>query len=852
MWQFFTERGKRVVQLAHREALELGHDVIGTEHLLLGLMVEGEGVAAKVLLQSGLHIEELRQRIVDSVGRGRPKDRPLDLPLSPRAKRVLDLAMREARNMSVNYVGTEHILLGLLGEGEGIAAQILTSAGFDLQKVHRDVMDLLSRGDGGDPGNPESSGGGKEESKTKTPIIDQLSMDLTAMAEKGELDPVVGRSKEIARVMQILSRRRKNNPVLIGDPGVGKTAIVEGLAQRAVSGDLPEVLRNKRVVLLNVGNLVAGTKYRGEFEERMRKMVKELRETRDVILFIDEIHTIVGAGGAEGAVDAANILKPSLARGEFQVIGATTLEEYRKHIEKDAALERRFQPVMVNEPTVEDTVKILRGLRDAYEAHHRVQIEDAALEAAARLSERYITERYLPDKAIDCIDEAAARARLATMEPPEDLKKIERDLETFRKEKECAVAEQEFEKAARFRDQERKLSELLEDRRSRWQVERTSEPPVIGIEEVAQIVAEWTGIPVVQMTEEEAGRLLRMEEEIHKRLINQKSAVSSVARAIRRARSGLKDPRRPVGSFLFLGPTGVGKTELGRALAEFLFGSEEAMIRLDMSEYMERHEVAKLIGAPPGYVGHENGGKLTEAIRRRPYSVVLFDEVEKAHPDSFNILLQILEDGRLVDGQGHEVDFRNAVIILTSNVGAEHTMKGRSLGFSPQDAAEGDWARTEKHLLEDVKRTFRPEFLNRIDDILVFRPLSREDLLKIVAAMMRDVSQRLKEKHILISVSEEVQDHILNEGFDPKYGARPLRRTIQRLVEDPMSDMLLEGSIRPGDEVTLSMKEEKVFFEVASGKLLTPPALPEKEKAEEGDDTEGQPGISEKHIPLSE
>ncbi|HPJ24760.1 MAG TPA: ATP-dependent Clp protease ATP-binding subunit [Synergistaceae bacterium] len=851
MWQFFTERGKRVVQLAHREALELGHDVIGTEHLLLGLIVEGEGVAAKVLLQSGLSVEELRQRIVDSVGRGRPKDRPLDLPLSPRAKRVLDLAMREARNMSVNYVGTEHILLGLLEEGEGIAAQILTSAGFDLQKVQKEVVEILSRGDGGDSPVSEVPGSTREERKSKTPIIDQLSMDLTDMAEKGELDPVVGRSREIARVMQILSRRRKNNPVLIGDPGVGKTAIVEGLAQRAVSGDLPEGLRNKRVVLLNVGNLVAGTKYRGEFEERMRKMVKELRETRDVILFIDEIHTIVGAGGAEGAVDAANILKPSLARGEFQVIGATTLDEYRKHIEKDAALERRFQPVMVSEPGVEDTVEILRGLRDAYEAHHRVQIEDEALEAAARLSERYITERYLPDKAIDCIDEAAARARLATMEPPEDLKKIERDLETFRKEKECAVAEQEFERAARFRDQERKLSELLEERRNQWQVERTSEPPVIGTEEIAQIVAEWTGIPVVRMTEEEAARLLRMEEEIHKRLINQKSAVSSVARAIRRARSGLKDPRRPVGSFLFLGPTGVGKTELGRALAEFLFGSEEAMIRFDMSEYMERHEVAKLIGAPPGYVGHEEGGKLTEAVRRRPYSVILFDEVEKAHPDSFNVLLQILEEGRLVDGQGHEVDFRNAVIVLTSNVGAEHTMKGRSLGFSPQDGVDGDWPRTEKRLLDDVKRTFRPEFLNRLDDILVFRPLDREDLLKIVATMMRDVSLRLKEKHMGLSVPEEVEDHILKEGFDPKYGARPLRRTIQRLVEDPMSDMLLEGKIHPGDEVALYIENGAIGFSIQTGKLFDTP-LPQKDEEKEGSGKESEADISAKKIPSPE
>ncbi len=819
MWQFFTERGKKVVQLAHKEALRLGHDVIGTEHILLGLVAEGEGVAAQVLAAFGVGTEEITQRVEQIVGRGEPKNKPVDLPLSPRAKRVLDLAMREARNMGVNYVGTEHILLGLISEGEGIAAQVLLSLDLDLQKVRAEVQSVLSGGEHGNDVDRESRDAAqKAGNRSRTPTLDQLGIVLTDMAASGELDPVIGRNREIQRVIQVLSRRKKNNPVLIGDPGVGKTAIVEGLAQKVVEGDVPEILKGKRVVQLNVGNLVAGTKYRGEFEERMRKLVKELRDCRDVILFIDEIHTIVGAGGAEGAVDAANILKPSLARGEFQVIGATTLEEYRKHIEKDAALERRFQPVMVDEPNVEDSIRILEGLRDRYEVHHRAKISDDALVAAARLSERYITERFLPDKAIDLIDEAAARARLKTMELPEDIKMMERELEALRKEKEAAVTAQEFEKAAGFRDKERRLSEEIEKSRNEWQKRRNNEEPIVDSEQIAQIVAEWTGIPVVQLTEEESSRLLRMEEEIHKRMVDQEEAVNAVARSIRRARSGLKDPKRPIGSFLFLGPTGVGKTELARSLAEFLFGGEDAMVRFDMSEYMERHEVAKLIGAPPGYVGYEEGGKLTEALRRRPYSVVLFDEIEKAHPDVFNILLQILEDGRLTDGQGHTVDFRNSVVIMTSNVGAQDLMKSRSLGFTAVDGADVDLEKMKSSIMEAVRKTFRPEFINRVDDIIIFKPLGKEELLKILDIMLDEVSKRLEEQGITIDVPAETRQKLLIKGYDPKFGARPLRRTLQKTIEDPLADLLLEGKVERNSVIRVTVEGDNFSFKTVEKK----------------------------------
>jgi ATP-dependent Clp protease ATP-binding subunit ClpC len=814
MWQFFTERARRVIQLAHREALRLGHDVIGTEHILLGLLVEGDGVAAHVLTSLGIDLDEVRRRVEQLVGKGQPKEKPVDLPLSPRAKRVLDLAMREARNMGVNYVGTEHILLGLLAEGEGIAAQVLMSMGLDMQKVYQEVVRYLS---GGDVDQMSQPGLSKKRTRTKTPTLDQLGIDLVEMARQGELDPVIGREREIQRVIQILSRRTKNNPCLIGDPGVGKTAIVEGLAQMIASGEVPEVLKNKRIVQLNIGNLVAGTKYRGEFEERMRKLIKEVRDSKDVIVFIDEIHTLVGAGGAEGAVDAANILKPSLAKGEFQVIGATTLDEYRKYIEKDPALERRFQPVYVGEPTIEDTIEILKGLRDKYEAHHRVKMTDEALEAAARLSARYITDRYLPDKAIDLIDEAGARVRLSTMNPPDSIKELEKELEAVRKEKEAAVASQEFEKAAALRDKERQLSEQLEEQRKAWQAKKSQEEPVVDVDDIAAIISEWTGIPVVQLTEEEAQRLLRMEEEIHKRIINQEEAVSVVARAIRRARSGLKDPKRPIGSFLFLGPTGVGKTELARALAEFMFGDEDFMVRLDMSEFMERHEVAKLIGAPPGYIGYEEGGKLTEAVRRRPYAVVLLDEIEKAHPDVFNIFLQVLEDGRLTDGQGRVVDFRNTIIIMTSNLGAQDLMKGPAIGFSVDTESEMDFEAAKKSIMEAVRKTFRPEFLNRIDEIVIFKPLGKKELLQIIDLMIKEVADRLAEKGLIIDVTDEAKDFLLKQGYDPKFGARPLRRAIQRYLEDRLADILLEGKIKPDSVIKVDARDDDLIFIPVSG-----------------------------------
>ncbi len=821
MWQFFTERGKKVVQLAHREALRLGHDVIGTEHLLLGILAEGEGVAVQAMEALGVNLEEMRARIEDAVGKTHPILKPVDLPLSPRAKRVLDISIREARNMGVNYVGTEHILLAVLTEGEGLAAQMLNGVGIDHGILSREIMKFLPGSDAeGEKGTDALPEGARKKGRTKTPTIDQLALDLSEKSRNGELDPVIGRTKEIRRIIQILSRRTKNNPVLIGDPGVGKTAIVEGLAQKIAEGDIPEILRDKKVMQLNMGNLVAGTKYRGEFEERMRKLVKELSECRDIILFIDEIHTIVGAGGAEGAVDAANILKPSLSRGEFQVIGATTLDEYRKHIEKDAALERRFQPVYVQEPSVDDSILILEGLRDRYESHHRAKIRDDALEAAARLSARYITDRHLPDKGIDLIDEAAARARINAMETPEQLKEMEKKIEEFRREKEEAVNAQEFEKAARLRDEERRLSDELEEERRKWRSRRNSFQPIVTGEDIADVVAEWTGIPVVQLTGEESERLLRMEEEIEKRLIGQSDAVASISRAIRRARSGLKDPRRPIGSFLLLGPTGVGKTELARCLASFLFGSDESMIRLDMSEFMEKHEVSKLIGAPPGYVGYEEGGKLTEAVRRRPYSVVLFDEIEKAHPDIFNILLQIFDDGHLTDGQGKTVDFRNTVILMTSNVGARESAKGSSLGFSGGDEKDPfDWGNMKTIILDEAGRIFRPEFINRLDEMIVFRPLSRQNMTAIVGIMLEEVKKRLAGRGISFSAGEDVTSFLLDRGYQPKFGARPLRRAIQTYIEDRLADFLLEKRSGASDKIEAYIADGNVAFRMISGSV---------------------------------
>ena len=817
MWQNFTERGKRVFQLAHSEALRLGHEVVGTEHILLGLLDDADGIVTQILSNYGLHPEVLKAEIESLIGTGRPRSQPVDLPSSPRAKLVIDLSMREARKMGVNYIGTEHILLGILAEGEGMAAQLLASHGMDLPRTRMMVRSILS-GNQADPElDPMKSDSAPQSPESRapsrTPTLDQIGIDLTMMARNSELDPVIGRDKEIQRVVQILSHRTKNNPVLIGEPGVGKTAIAEGLAQRIVSGEIPEILKDKRVMQLNVANLVAGTKYRGEFEERMRKIVKEVREAKKVILFIDEIHTLVGAGGAEGAVDAANIIKPSLSRGEFQVIGATTITEYRKYIEKDAALERRFQPVHVEEPSEEDTVSILKGLRDSYEAHHRVKITDDALEAAAKLSQRYITDRFLPDKAIDLIDEASARARIQTLEVPEDLKALERSVGEIRREKEAAVGSQEFEKAADLRDQERELIAKIAEWRKSWTESRNQFTPDVKAEDIATIVSEWTGIPVTQLTEEESRRLLRMEDEIKQRLVGQDEAIHAVARAIRRSRSGMKDPKRPVGSFMFLGPTGVGKTEMARSLAEFLFGSDDAMIRLDMSEFMERHEAAKLIGAPPGYVGYEEGGKLTEAIRRRPYSVVLFDEIEKAHPDVFNMLLQLLEDGRLTDGQGHLTDFRNAVIIMTSNIGISEAMKGRSLGFAEADGPGMDTAKMRSTVLDAAKNAFRPEFLNRVDEIIVFDPLGREQLLKIVDIMLNEVRSRTSECGITLEADEDAKKLLLEKGYDPKYGARPLRRAIQKMVEDSLSNMMLEGTVKAGDKVTVSAADGELRFE---------------------------------------
>ncbi len=830
MWHFFSERGRKVIQLAHREALRLGHDVVGTEHLMLAIVSEGEGTAIQALESLGVRPDELRDSLENTIGKSHPILKPVDLQLSPRAKRVFDLSVREARNMGVNYVGTEHILLGIMAEGESAAARVLLSFGVDYSVLARETMRLLEAEAGPGKGEEAFADGRRRGVRTKSPTLDQIAINLSESSRNGELDPVIGRAREIRRIIQILSRRRKNNPVLIGEPGVGKTAIVEGLAQRIFEGDVPELLKDKKVMQLSVSNLVAGTKYRGEFEERMRKVVKELSEGRDVILFIDEIHTLVGAGGAEGAVDAANILKPSLSRGEFQVIGATTLEEYRKYIEKDAALERRFQPVFVQEPSVEDSILILEGLRGRYEAHHKARIRDDALEAAARLSARYIADRRLPDKGIDLIDEAAARARIKTMEPPDDLKELEHRLERIRKEKEAAVDGQAFEKAAGLRDEERHIFEQLEERRKAWRSGRDDLEPVITGEDVAEVISEWTGIPAFQINGEESLRLLNMESEIEKRLVGQGDAVRSIAKAIRRARSGLKDPKRPIGSFLLLGPTGVGKTELARRLASFLFGTEESMIRLDMSEYMEKHEVSKLIGAPPGYVGYEEGGKLTEAVRRRPYSVVLFDEIEKAHPDVFNLLLQILDDGRLTDGHGRTVDFRNTVVLLTSNIGARETAKGAPLGFS---GAEGDdlfdWSRLKDGILDEMNRLFRPEFLNRIDESIVFRPLGRDSIRAIVEIMLGDVCDRLSGQGISLLIADDVKDLVREKGYQPKFGARPLRRAIQTLIEDPLADYLLSRGETRGLRVEACCVEGDVVF---NSVLNTLDAEPEKRECE--------------------
>ncbi|MHB1128242.1 MAG: ATP-dependent Clp protease ATP-binding subunit, partial [Bacillota bacterium] len=787
-----TERAQKVVSLARDEAQLLKHPAVGTEHLLLGLIGEGSGIAAKALESLGVGLDKVREETIKAIDPGEG-NQGIVTGFTPRAKKVLELANEEARRQGVGYVGTEHILLGLLREGEGVAAQILENVGISLDNIRQQVASLLGNDNAG--GWPQAAGGlfgpmqgtfqqpgqqgnGKAAKRTGTSTLDQYGRDLTQLAREDKLDPVVGREKEIERVIQVLSRRTKNNPVLIGDPGVGKTAIAEGLAQRIAANKVPETLTDKRVVTLDLSGLVAGSKYRGEFEERLKKVLQEITQSGNIVLFIDELHTLVGAGAAEGAIDAANILKPALARGELQCIGATTLDEYRKYIEKDAALERRFQPITVGEPTKEEALQILHGLRDRYEAHHRVKITDEALQAAVTFSDRYITDRFLPDKAIDLIDEAASRVRLKVYTAPPGLKDIEAKLETIQKEKEAAINEQEFEKAAHLRDEEQNLKKQLSAGKESWQKEKGVENSLVTIEDIAEIVSSWTRIPVSRLAQEETTKLLKLEEILHGRVIGQDEAVSAVSRAIRRARAGLKDPKRPIGSFIFLGPTGVGKTELARALAEAIFDDEEALVRLDMSEYMEKHSVSKMIGAPPGYVGYEEAGQLTEAVRRRPYSVVLLDEIEKAHPEVFNILLQVLEDGRLTDAKGRTVDFRNTVIIMTSNVGANTIKRESRMGFKTISGADDNYAEMRTRVLDELRRSFRPEFLNRVDDLIVFHALKEEDIRKIVDLMLDTLNKRLQEQDLIVEVSTAAKSVLVTEGFDETYGARPLRRAI--------------------------------------------------------------------------
>jgi ATP-dependent Clp protease ATP-binding subunit ClpC len=815
----FTERARKVLQLAQEEAQRFNHNYIGTEHLLLGLVREGEGVAAKVLANLGVDLNKVRSAVEFIIGRG---DRTVtgDIGLTPRAKKVIELSVDEARRLNHHYIGTEHLLLGLVREGEGIAAGVLESLGVSLDKVRNQVIYVLN----------QSAAYSQQESRhsSKTPVIDQLGMDLTAAARANKLDPVIGREREIERVIQILSRRTKNNPALIGEPGVGKTAIVEGLAQRISAGDVPETLMGKRLLTLDIGSLVAGTKYRGEFEERLKKIIEEVKNSGNCVLFIDELHTLVGAGAAEGAVDAANILKPSLARGELQTIGATTLDEYRKYIERDAALERRFQPVLVEEPSVEETIEILRGIKERYEAHHRLEISDEALKAAAELAARYVPDRFLPDKAIDLVDEASSRVRMQRASTPPSLKDAMRGLESVQSEKEAAIAAQQYELAAELRDREAKLRARIEKLESGWQSQQGTDKPVVSAEDIAHVVSMWTGIPVMRIAEEESQRLLQMEGALHERVIGQEEAIVVIAKAVRRARAGLKDPRRPIGSFIFLGPTGVGKTELARALAEFMFGSEESLIRIDMSEFMERHSVARLVGAPPGYVGFDEGGQLTEAVRRKSYSVILLDEIEKAHPDVFNILLQILDDGRLTDAKGRRVDFRNTIVIMTSNVGAELIRRQGNLGFNTakdeQKSVEDAYQKMKDKVLGEMKNLFKPEFLNRIDASVVFRSLQKDDIRRIIDLLLQRVRGELTEQQIKIEVTDEAKDLLMEKGYDPAYGARPMRRAIQNLIEDPLAEALLEGRFksgdlvlidRQGDDLAMTPKAEEALVETS-------------------------------------
>ena len=803
MFGRFTERAQKVLALSQEEAIRLGHHNIGTEHILLGLIREGEGIAAKALKELGLETKKIQAEVEKLIGKG---TQPMkSIHYTPRAKKVVELSQDEARKLGHPYVGTEHILLGLIREGEGVAARVLHNLDVSLNKARQQVLQLLGSNEA------QSSQQGRQTSNVSTPTLDSLARDLTASAREGKVDPVIGRDKEIERIIQILSRRTKNNPVLIGEPGVGKTAVVEGLAHKIVNNEVPETLRDKRVMTLDMGTVVAGTKYRGEFEDRLKKVMDEIRNAGNVILFIDELHTLIGAGGAEGAIDASNILKPSLSRGELQCVGATTLDEYRKYIEKDAALERRFQPIHVDEPTIEETIQILKGLRDRYEAHHRVTITDEAIQAAAELSSRYITDRFLPDKAIDLIDEAGSRVRLKSYTIPPNLKELESELEEIRKEKDSAVLSQEFEKAAALRDKEQKLREEVEKTKNEWKEKQGQENLAVTEEDIAVVVSSWTGVPVSKLTKDETERLLNMEEILHKRVIGQEEAVNAISKAIRRARAGLKDPKRPIGSFIFLGPTGVGKTELARALAEVMFEDEDAMIRIDMSEYMEKHSTSRLVGSPPGYVGYEEGGQLTEQVRRKPYSVVLLDEIEKAHPEVFNILLQVLEDGRLTDSKGRLVDFRNTVLIMTSNVGASELKRNRYVGFNLGDESQ-DHQDMKSKVMEELKKTFRPEFLNRIDETIVFHSLEKKHMKEIVKLMIEQVQKRVKEQDIAFTITDRAIEKIAEEGFDPEYGARPLRRSIQRNIEDLISEELLKGTIKKGEEFKIGLNSKGDFI----------------------------------------
>lgn len=802
----FTQRAAQALNLAKECSAALGHNYIGTEHILWGLVKEGGGIAANVLISNGVTEDRVMEKILSIVGRG---DGSLPLTgYTPRTKRVMELAYAETRRMGQNFIGTEHIMMAILREGESVAVRILMELGVDINKLYDNLVTMLQED------SPAAVVANKPRAEdAQTPTLDQFGRDLTVMAREGKIDPVIGRDKEIERIIQILSRRTKNNPCLIGEPGVGKTAICEGLAQKIIEGNIPEILKGKRVVALDLSSMVAGAKYRGEFEERLKKSIEEVRNAGNVILFIDELHTIVGAGAAEGAIDASNILKPLLARGEIQVIGATTLDEYRKYIEKDAALERRFQPIHIGEPSQEEAVEILKGIRDKYEAHHNVKITDKAIEAAVRLSTRYITDRFLPDKAIDLIDEAASKVRLKSFTAPPDLKELEERIEQLHKMKEDAIINQEFEKAASLRDQENALKEQMNSLKEKWRMKNQTETQSVTEEEIAEVVSSWTGIPVSRLAQEETEKLKNLENILHKRVIGQEEAVKAVAKAIRRGRVGLKDPKRPVGSFIFLGPTGVGKTELSKALAEALFGDESHMIRLDMSEYMEKHTVSRLVGSPPGYVGYEEGGQLTEKVRRKPYSVVLFDEIEKAHPDVFNILLQILDDGRLTDASGRVVDFRNTVIIMTSNIGARDIVEPKRLGFSAALENEAkDYEDMKKNVMNELKKTFRPEFINRVDELIVFHPLTKENINDIAALMLDEVARRLKNINITMIVDNGVKEFLAEKGYDKVYGARPLRRTIQNLVEDRIAEEMLDGKIKEGDTVKITLQGDRLEF----------------------------------------